>query len=167
LVYSPDLLDALEQLVPEPWSGVVYRHMFGDNDPALENVRGARWNPRDVPARYVSLEAETAVAEGDHVMEVQPFRPRIARWLYEVKIELKSVVDLTDPATLASVGLGLADIRSDNHAKCRAVGGGVAWLGHDGLLVPSARIEGTNLVIYGANVDPHADYDVISRRSVP
>ena len=30
---------------------------------------------------------------------------------------------------------------------CQAVGGAVAWLGYDGLLVPSARADGSNIVI--------------------
>ena len=152
MLHDPQLLDALEQLNSLPWRGTVYRHVLGSYAPDLANVRGARWNPPEVSALYVSLEEETAKAEGARVLEVQSVPPRVKRSIYELDVELERVLDLTAGTTLADVGLTDDDLQSDSFVACQEVGGAVAWLGHDGLLVPSARAAGgINLVIYTSN----------------
>jgi hypothetical protein len=39
------------------------------------------------------------------------------------------------------------DLKSDDFTACRPIGGAMAWLGYDGLLRPSARAPGTNIVL--------------------
>ena len=63
-------------------------------------------------------------------------------------IKLSSVLDITDPDTLARVGLQLQSLADADWSQCQSVGGATEWLGHDGLLIPSARSNGKNLVIY-------------------
>jgi RES domain-containing protein len=63
--YPPELLDRLQALTPAPWSGQVFRHMFGSYPPDAENTRGARWNPPGVAAIYTSLTREGALAEAE------------------------------------------------------------------------------------------------------
>lgn len=63
-------------------------------------------------------------------------------------IKLSSVLDITDPATLARVGLQSQSLADTDWSQCQRVGGATEWLGHDGLLIPSVRSEGTNLIIY-------------------
>jgi RES domain-containing protein len=93
VVHDPALLDELEKLVPLPFSGRAWRHMFNDIDPQLPNTRGARWNPPGTAALYLSLEPETAVAEADHALASQPVRPTPrSRELYEVEIVLQRVL---------------------------------------------------------------------------
>lgn len=133
--------------------------MFGRHPPDKENDRGARWNPRGIAALYLCLERSGVIAEGDFAVAAQPFRPRARRFVYEVGLSLANVLDLSDPTTLASTGLHDSDIASDDHSACREVGAAVAWLEHDGLLVPSARTSATNLVIYPANRPPDARYE--------
>lgn len=72
------------------------------------------------------------------------FRRRV---LYELSVEVADVVDLTAPGALAAVGLTMDDIASDDHTACQRVGGAIAWLGRGGILVPSARRAGDNMVI--------------------
>jgi RES domain-containing protein len=152
VLHDPQLLDALEQFDSAPWQGAVYRHVLGSYAPDLANVRGARWNPPEVSALYVSLEEDTAKAEGARVLEVQPVPPRIKRSIYELDVELERVLDLTSGTRLADIGLTDDDLQADSFDACQRVGGAVAWIGHDGLLVPSARVaSGMNLVIYTSN----------------
>lgn len=73
---NPNLLEALAELKPSTWSGRVWRHTFADNPPDAANGRGARWNPPGTDALYVSLERDTALAEAEHQIAVQPIRPR-------------------------------------------------------------------------------------------
>lgn len=164
MVFPPDLLDFLERQAPAPWVGLVYRHVFGDNSPVAENTSGARWNPTGTAAIYAALERDSAVAEGDHAVAVQPLRPRIARWIYRLEVELRSVIDLSDGKLLSAAGVTGVELGSDDLSACQLVGGATAWLGRDGLIVPSARHSGKNLVIFPANVDPGAVFAIEGSR---
>lgn len=166
MVFDPALLDRLQAIDPSPFEGIAFRHMFGDYPPDRENTRGARWNPTDVSAIYLSIERETAIAEGDHMIAVQPLRPRIRRTVYTVRLTLGSVLDLRGPGQLEALGVGPQELAGDDHSACRQVGGGVAWLGHDGLLVPSARSSGSNLVIYPDQRNPAAEFEQVAAEEI-
>lgn len=153
MIYQPEMLDVLQAATAAAWSGTVYRHVFGEYPPARSNTTGARWNDSGVEAIYTSLERETALAEADYYISLQPLRPRAKRKMYAVSVSLQNVIDLTAPALLVRLGIDDSSLRAADHAPCRKVGGAVHWLGHDGLLVPSARRRGgTNLVIYDVDL---------------
>lgn len=154
-IYPPDLLDVIEGFTAGPFDGEVYRHMFNDYSPSRVNVYGARWNPPEVAALYTSLQRETCLAEAEHAIAIQPLRPRAKRTLYRVHVRLSAVVSLSTAEDLRAVGLDLDALRDDDHSRCRLVGGAVKHLGHDGLLVPSARADGVNLVIF-----PSTEYEL-------
>jgi RES domain-containing protein len=141
------LLDRIEQLGTQPFEGRVWRHMFNDHPPELANTRGARWNPPGVAAIYTSLTPATALAEAQHAIDIQPLRLRPRRRvLYELAIALDAVVDLTDDR-FTRLGMTERDLSADDFAACQRVGAALAWLGHDGMIVPSARADGGNVVI--------------------
>lgn len=145
--FDPAFLDQIEALPVQEWQGRAWRHMFNDNAPERINTMGARWNPRGVGAIYSALDREAAIAEGQHAIDVQPRRIFRRRVLYELSIEVGDLVDLTAPEALATAGLTMLDVASDDHGACQHVGGAFSWLGRGGLLVPSARHPGDNLVI--------------------
>jgi RES domain-containing protein len=110
---------------------------------------GARWNEPNFAAIYTSCERETALAEAEYYISLQPVRPRAKRTLFTIHVSLSKVIDLTSAGLLAQLGITDDILASIDHAPCRTIGGAVNWLGHAGLLVPSARRRGgTNLVIY-------------------
>lgn len=164
MIYDPVLLDKLEQLAAQSYTGRAWRHMFNGVDPQLPNTRGARWNPAGVAAIYLSLESATAIAEADYSLAIQPVRPTPrSRELYEVEIDLGRILDLRDVGVLASLGVDEEALRRDPPNECQAVGGGAAWLQCDGLIVPSARAPGSNLVAFVDHMDPDATLTVINR----
>jgi RES domain-containing protein len=148
VIFGQKTLELLEKIRDAPFEKTVFRHMFGDFSPERENTNGARWNPKDTPAVYTSLKREVAIAEADYYIAMQPLRPRAKRKIYKISVSLSSVLDLSDWQTLETFGLNKKTFDSVDHAPCQAIGGAVEWLGHDGLLVPSARAEGANLVIF-------------------
>lgn len=107
---------------------------------AAVNVRGARWNPPGTTALYTGCTWDAAVAEGDHLVAMQPFRPTARRWVYSFDVKLARVLDLTDMALLADLGVGFPTLSGIDMTHCQRIGGAVAARGHEGLLVPSARI---------------------------
>jgi RES domain-containing protein len=146
-IHDPALLDLLEAQPIRPWQSPVWRHMFNDYPPDRINTGGARWNPPGVGAIYTAVTRETALAEGQHAIDVQPHRTFAQRVLYEVRVDVRSLIDLTDLNLLAQLGVTPAELVSDDFTACQRVGGATAWLGMDGILVPSARSAGENLVL--------------------
>jgi RES domain-containing protein len=147
-LHDPDLLDAIERLGSESLSEfIVWRHMFNDNPPELANIRGARWNPPGLAAIYSSEEREIALAEGQHAIDSQPLRPRARRFLYELRVSADKAlrIRLSD---LPALGLTEADLQSPDFGPCQRVGSHAAFLGYDALIVPSARADGSNVVIF-------------------
>lgn len=168
MIHDPALLDELEKLVTQHFSGRAWRHMFNGLDHQLPNTRGARWNPPGTAAIYLSLESATAVAEADHALSAQPVRPRPkSRELYEVEIELERVLDLRGEGVLERLRVGSNALRGHPPNECQAVGGAAAWLDRDGLLVPSARAPGSNLVAFVDHMDPDATLTIIERTDLP
>jgi RES domain-containing protein len=147
--YPGALLQKLEELGSSPFQGTVFRHMLGQNVPAHINVRGARWNPPQTSAIYTSLERETALAEAEYHLSLQTPPMRVRRVLYSVHVSLQKVVDLRSLDVLSELSIPVASLASADLALCQRIGGAVARLGNDGLLVPSVRrAGGVNLVIY-------------------
>ena len=161
MIYSEELLQRLAQLSPITWSGEVYRHMFGTASPARDNTVGARWNPPEIAAIYTSLRRETALAEGDFYVAMQPLRPKAVRRLHRIDVSLSSVLDLRDWSLLHELGIEKAAFTQPEPFRCKEVGGAVAHLGHDGLLAPSARDQGANLVIFLGNKTAAYDFSPI------
>ncbi len=140
--------------------------MLGRRDPINPNLRGARWNPPNVLTLYASLDRDTAIAEGDHLIAVQGLPITIERNLYYIGLELENILDLRDDALLNSLGLSPAERVADDHTACQLVGGAAEWLGHDGILVPSARHANSNLAIYVAKMNPGARLEVLARETL-
>jgi len=164
VVEPSPVVDRLRVVSSQPWAGTAFRHMFAAYRPERENTYGARWNPRGVAAVYASLTAAGALAEAEHRISLQPVRPRARRTLYELRVALVSVLDLTDPSLLQELGVGPRDLRSDDLAACQAVGSAANAGGHDGILVPSARSDAINLVILTANAAPFPPFEIVGHR---
>lgn len=165
-IHDPDLLDAMERLGSESFEGVtVWRHMFNDNPPELSNTRGARWNPAGLAAIYTSEERETAIAEGQHAIDLQPLRPRARRYVYELRVSARKVLRIR-PADFSVLGLDPSDLASDDHAACQRVGAHAAFLGYDAIVVPSARRDGSNVIIFVNAPAAEAVFERINREEI-
>ena len=114
--YDRKLLQALAQIEPSAWRGMVYRHMFAAYPPDRENRLGARWTPPDVPAIYASLSRETVLAEVEYQLSMEPRRPPVTRTLYKLEVALSSVLDLSTYEVLETVGLNLDDLAMIDHS---------------------------------------------------
>lgn len=167
MIFDQSVLDPLEAVARESWEGDVWRVVFGSRSPLLANTTGARWNPPDTAALYTSLERDTLLAELDHLRSIQtPLTRRSAYRLHRIHVRVDRLLDLRDRSLLASMGIGADDLVGDDHAACQEVGGAAAWLGCDGILVPSARAKGDNLVIFVNQQEPDAALDVIDSREI-
>lgn len=148
--YDPHLLDALEASSVESVHGVVWRQVLEPTSVLRPNQRGARWNSPGVEALYCSLHPATAAAEIDHLISVQPVQVARQRLTYSLKVTISRVVDLrpTPWGVEFSYVYNATDVE-----ECQTIGAAASWLGSGGLLVPSQRADGDNLVIFMANLD--------------
>src|SRR5207248_5728936 len=125
MIYPPGMLDILQSAAASEWEGTVYRHMFGSHPAARSNTEGARWNAAGLEAIYTSCERETALAEADYSISMQPLRPRTKRTLYTIHLSLKNVIDLTAPNLLTRLGITDEVLSGIDHLPCRTIGGAV------------------------------------------
>lgn len=168
MIYDPELLDKLQEVEPGPWAGRVYRYMFGEQEPTRPNTRGARWNPPGVAAIYTTLDTDTLKAEIEYRLQLDVVRPRVSPQLYTIEIELSEVLDLSTRGVLQHLGLTDEQLAGVDYRACQEIGGAVAWLEHDGLLVPSARRSGgVNLVIFPTSQGADAKFELIESTELP
>ena len=162
-IFAPELLDALEATV-QPFHGPVWRSVIGDSDPERPNTRGARWNPPGVEALYFALDGQGALTEMAAVIARQPVPIRHRLRLYRFRVALHRTADLRGDA-LASVGYPLEALVGEDWGDPSRVGAAANWLGLSGLLVPSARHHGSNLVALVGNLGPKERLEL--NREVP
>ena len=156
MLRDKEIRNRIAQLDVKLWKGQVYRHMFAGIPPDRENIRGARWNSPRVGAIYTSLRRETALAEANYRLSLEsiPLRRDALRTIHRIEIALSRVVDLSEWAELSKFGISRATLDSLDKASfriCQDVGKAVYWHEHEGLLVPSLRGDGSNLVIFPNN----------------
>lgn len=165
-IHDPELLDAIERLGAEALDSVtVWRHMFNEHPPELSNTRGARWNPGGLSAIYTSEERQTAVAEGQHAIDSQPIRPTARRFVYELQVSAAKALRIRE-SDLPSLGLDRADLVSPDFSACQRVGAHAAFLEYDALIVPSARADGTNVVIFVNELAADAVFERVSSEEI-
>jgi RES domain-containing protein len=146
--YPRALLEQLGALRSDSWSGKVFRWTFEGTSPDRANSRGGRWNPPGVSALYTSFSREIVLAESDYLIEAQSVAPERARQVHTLSLSLRSALEITDVALLARLGIDDETLKGIDYSQCQLVGGAVERLGRDGLIVPSARAPGNNLVIF-------------------
>ena len=151
--FDPSLLDAIEESVVE-WRGKAYRQVFEGTDVLRANIRGARWNSPEVEALYCSLQSRTAAAEIDHLINRQPVPIRTPRLTHQLSVTLARVADLRNLEALKSCGITSEMVMGEDLSTPQRVGGAVAWLQCAGILIPSARDPGDNLVVFVNNMAP-------------
>lgn len=165
-IHDPALLDAIERLGSEALDGLtLWRHMFNDHPPELSNNRGARWNPAGLAAIYTSEDRDTAIAEGQHAIDVQPLRPRARRFVYEIRASAQKVLRI-ERDDFALLGLDPSDLTSTDFTACQRVGAHAAFLGYDALIVPSARADGRNVVIFVNELAADALFERVGREEL-
>jgi len=175
-IHDRALLDALEAITPVPYCGPVWRVCRKERDATLPWTVVGRWSDGSFAVLYTSLESNTCLAEVYfHYCQKQPVPPSKIRFsLNELKIDLTQSLRLLDTSQLDSVGVtdplfyerSFQKVVHHTYPITQAVGAAANFLGYDGLLVPSARIKGTNVVLLTDNITPEREIQQISSQDV-
>lgn len=154
---DPSLLDALEALEATELATSLWRVSREIRDPCQCSKGGGRWDDTTFDVRYTSALEEGAMAKMYfHLRRGQPVVPSKPVYrLYELKYAADNLLDLTDPDILASVGIDMSVFgklgygnRSLEYQQSQAIGEAANYLGFDGIIVPNARWDTTNIVVF-------------------
>ena len=165
------LLDALEQSDRAPYAGRLWRSVSEGRDPLTCWRAGGRWDDGTLDVLYTSETKAAAVAERRfHLYQGQPLPPSKVRYeLFELRVSLEAVVRFADLDALASIGFDVGSFgqlthveRKREYPRSQEIAEACAFLGADGLLVPSARETSLNNLIVFCEQETPVDMEVVT-----
>ncbi|MCH7931162.1 MAG: RES family NAD+ phosphorylase [Proteobacteria bacterium] len=157
-----DLLDALDALDPAPFDGDAWRVVREGRDPLQGYPAGARWDPPGgFDVLYTTLDPDGARAEiFFHLMRAPVFPSRTVYLSHTIRVQTRRTLRLADMNALAALKVDTARYSELDYTRTQAIADAAHFLGFDGLLVPSARWECRNLIIFMDRIDPNDDLAV-------
>ena len=169
------------------WAGVVYRSVsprYANSNDLLAGIgsmrTGARWNPpKSFLTVYTSLDAHTAIDEvlahyRHYGIPIETAMPRVT---VAVRIEINTVLDLTDAAIRSVLRVSKrrmltepwrAEQAAGQEALTQALGRLAHQSGCEALLVPSAaRKGGVNLIVFPDNLAMGSRIEIVNVGELP
>ncbi len=156
------LIDALEAIEPVAFSGPVWRLVRDGRDPLQCSASGGRWDDGSFDVLYTSMSQMGALEEMRfHLMRGQPVIPsRVKYRMFQVDLALERALQFLDLAALGEVGLKTDTFgrlsyqqKNDEYPRTQEIGEVAHFLDFDGLIVPSARSDTQNLVVFCDKVE--------------
>ena len=166
-----ELIDSLEAVEQTIFSGRVFRVTRADRDPLRASSPGGRWDDGTFDVLNTSRDTDGALAEMYfHLMRGQPVFPsQIQFVLSEIQVELRRTIALRSTDELVRLGVapklfGRAQysLRQSEYGRTQEIAEVAHFLGADGLIVPNARRNCENLVVFVDRVTPDA-FSLISQ----
>jgi RES domain-containing protein len=159
------LIDALEAAPPIAFEGTVWRMVRAGRDVLQGSSYGGRWDDGTFDVLYTSQKADGAIAEMHfHVSRGQPVIPsKITYRLYELHVAMPRVLKFADLAALAALGVDTSRYgalsyveRAQEYPRPQEIAEAAYFVGFDGLIVPNARFDCPNVIVFCDRVPPHA-----------
>jgi RES domain-containing protein len=150
-----ELLDALDAHPGVAFAGEVWRIVRQGRDPVQGYPAAARWDPGTFDVIYTSLQREGAMAEIYFQLSRQPVFPsKLVSVLHRISIRTKRTLKLTNLEAVERLGVTKDRYGELSYERTQAIGDAAAFLGFDGIMVPSARWECLNLVLFTDRFSP-------------
>lgn len=149
------LLDALDALPRVSIREQVWRTVRDGRDPLEGGKSRGRWGHDGMETLYTAQQEQGAVAEVFSFLSLQPVFPSKVHWAtYEIQVNLQDVAVLPSLSALEPLGLDVSSYRSRDYSRTQEIGDAALFLGFSGLMVPSARWDCINLVIFTERAEP-------------
>jgi RES domain len=165
------LIDAVEAATSENFDDVVWRVVRADRDPLRGSATRGRWDDGTFEVLYTSLERDGALSEMYfHLWRGQPLIPSKMEFkLYKIQVKLGRALRLVDLQMLAGLGVEIKNYGLMEHSKrhqeylrTQEIGEAAHFLEFDGLIVPGARMQCANVVLFTDRIRPES-LEVIER----
>jgi hypothetical protein len=159
------LIDAIESIAGKSYSGRIWRVVREGKDVLMPSAPGGRWDDGTFDALYTSELADGAAAEMYfHLSRGQPVIPsKVQYHLYEISIRTQNALRLQDLDAIAQLGVDISrygalsyNDRHQEYPRTQEVGEAAHFMGFDALVVPSARWEAMNVVLFDDRLHPDA-----------
>jgi RES domain-containing protein len=149
-VHDRAILDALENLESKSVEKTAWRVARKGRDPLRGVVANGRWNAiGEFEVLYTSLAAEGALAEVGYRLSLEPVWPsRIEHEIHTLRIKADRAFILGDLQQLERLGVNTARFETFEYASTQAIAAAAHFLEFDALIVPSARYDAQNLVVF-------------------
>ena len=152
---DPDLLDALDAHEGVAFEGDVWRIVREGRDVLLGYPSKARWDPGGFDVIYTALQREGALAEIYFHLSRQPVFPsQVKSILSRISVSTRRTLKLADLAAVEALGVLPENYSGLDYGMTQEIGDAANFLGFDGILAPSARWAGQNLVLFTNRFDP-------------
>jgi len=153
-VHDRELLDELEALPIRPYSSTAWRTAWKKRDPLIGSTGGGRWDPPSgsFEVLYTSTESNGSIAEIYYHLSQAPVFSTCDVVLHKLKVHLERVLTF-DENLLIRFGIEHPLANRLDHTKTQEISGAVRFLEYQGMIVPNARWNCTNLVIFMDQID--------------
>jgi hypothetical protein len=167
-MHDRSLLDALEQLRPEPFDADVWRVTRKGRDPLTGSSANGRWGaPGELEVLYASEARDGALAEVGFRLSLEPVWPsRIEHELYVLAVRTERLLRLVDMRELEKLGVDIARYETFDYSATQAIAAAAHFLEFDGLLVPSARFKCKNVALFVDRVSQLGQVQLVSSEDV-
>lgn len=167
LVHDRELLDVLDSLEPEVLSTTAWRTTWKGRDPLLGGKGGGRWSPKNnLEALYTSLDKNVSLAELYYHLSKAPVFSSKLVVINELLVDSVDVLNLTNSNTLERLGVSDATSNDVDYSITQAIGAAANFLEYQGILVPSARKEGINLMLFPERLDLESSIKIINEEDI-
>jgi RES domain-containing protein len=175
-VHDRSILDSLETIDPERFTGTVWRVSRRGRDALRGSTANGRWSPSggEFEVLYTSLERDGALAEIGYRLSLEPVWPsRIEHEVHLIEIETERTLRFANLENLAHLGVEIARYHTFEYQVTQAIAAAAYFLEFDSLIVPSARFHCLNLIIFTERAtglilkkSEDVDWDAWRRRQV-
>jgi len=149
-VHDRAVLDALENFDPEVFERRVWRVTRKGRDPLRGAVANGRWNAiGEFEVLYTSVKPAGALAEVGYRLSLEPVWPsKIEHQLHELEVKVERALRFESLDQLEKLGVDIARFESFEYATTQAIAAAAHFLEFDALVVPSARFDAPNVVLF-------------------
>lgn len=149
-VHDRAILDALEAFETEAVEKKVWRVARRGRDSLRGAVANGRWNAvGEFEVLYTSLKRDGALAEVGYRLSLEPVWPsKIQHQVHTLNIKASRVLRFESLSQLERLGVNTAKFESFEYTATHAIAAAAHFLEFDGLIVPSARFNCSNLVVF-------------------
>ena len=144
------LLDVVGAFEGQPFDGTMWRVVRTGRD-VLDGSRGSgRWNTSEMSVLYGAAEQDGAIAEINFHLNLgqSVFPSRMRHDLFELAVKARQTLMLADVEQLKRLGVDDSRYRELLYTRTQEIGAAAAFLGFDGLIVPSARWNCQNIILF-------------------
>jgi RES domain-containing protein len=148
-----ELLDAIDKLQRTVFNGQVWRVVRETRDVLQASRVGARWDPGTFDVLYTSVDRDGALEEVYFHLSRQPIFPSVPFQIHRIRVNVKNILRLDQMSQLEQLGVDVANYSNMDYSRTQAIADAAFFLGFECLLVPSARANFLNLVLFADHVE--------------